>query len=196
MERKNQGFTLIEVIVSLGLLVMIIGLLPLTTIIQNSNTYSSGSTAMTNIAMSLSESLNMTKFADVGADPFVNCLDDTGLVDNGSSQGVCKEGPLNQLGQTSNENAYFNLSNDNVYFYYRFSVICSNTLNLPGGYTGSVCSMPNSNLQGGPVVNDLKCVAANYTNLTKEVKVLVAYSDKYGKCKKLSLSSWKVGYDY
>lgn len=189
MNDKNQGFSLLEVMISLGLLVMIIGLMPLVTVIQNSNTYSSGSTAMTNIAMTLSEQLGMLDFAVVGVDPIVNCTDSDGHVVNASRFGVCREGPMNQLGYTNLEN-----SSDDVYFYYRYSVICTNTMNLPGGYTGDVCSLPTANYVGGPVVNDLACVAANYTNTSKEIKIVVSYRDKAGKCKKSSLNSWKVSY--
>lgn len=194
MNQRNQGFTLIEVVVSLGLLIMIIGLLPMVTIIQNSNTYSSGSTAMTNIAMSLVERLNMQSFTELGSDNWSDCKDAGGHAQRGTSQGVCIEGPLNQLGQTETYNTYLNMSDDFLYRFYRFSVVCSNTLNLPGGYSGTRCPFPSNNAVGGPVSNELSCSAANYSNSTKEIKVLVAYTDKYGKCKKQLLRSWKVSY--
>jgi Tfp pilus assembly protein PilV len=189
MDQKNQGFSLIEVVVSLGLLVMIIGLMPLLTVIQNSNNYSSNSTSMINIAMALSEELNMLDFTLVGSDTFANCTDSSGHVVNGSSQGVCMEGPFNQLGYTNLEN-----SSDDVYMYYRYSVVCTSSMNLPGGYTGDICSLPSANYVGGPVVNELNCTAASYTNQSKEIKIMVAYRDKRGKCKKTTLSSWKSSY--
>lgn len=190
MDQKNQeGFSLLEVVISLGLLVMIIGLMPMITIIQQSNSYSAGSTSMTNIAMSLSESLNMMDFAEVGSDSFANCTDTDGYVSNASTQGVCVEGPLNQLGYTNASN-----SSDDVYMYYRYSVVCSNAMNLPGGYTGSVCDLPSANYVGGPVVDELACNATEYSNQSKEIKIVVSYRDKRGKCKKTSLNSWKVSY--
>lgn len=189
MEQKNQGFTLIEVIISLGLLVMIIGLMPLITVIQNSNNYSSGSVSMTNIAMALSEELNMLEFTNLGNNTQANCTDSDGHVINGTSQGVCREGPLNQLGYTNLEN-----SSDDTYMYYRYSVVCTNSMNLPGGYTSDICSMPTSNYVGGPVVDELNCSASTYTNQSKEIKIVVAYRDKRGKCKKTSLQSWKTSY--
>ncbi|MEZ4846980.1 MAG: hypothetical protein R2877_08680 [Bdellovibrionota bacterium] len=168
---------------------MIIGLMPLVTVIQNSNTYSSSSTSMINIAMTLSEELNMLDFSAVGSDPYANCTDTSGHVINGTSQGICREGPLNQLGYTNLEN-----SSDDVYMYYRYSVVCTNSMNLPGGYTGDVCTLPDSNYVGGPVVDDLSCAASSYTNQSKEIKIVVAYRDKRGKCKKSTLSSWKTTY--
>lgn len=191
MKQNNQeGFTLLEVIISLGLLIMIMGLMPLVTVIQNSNTYSQDSTSMTNIAMTLSESLTNVAFNYLGTDPYASCKDAYGQVVNGSSTGVCVEGPLNQLGYTNLEN-----SSDDVYMYYRYSIICKSTANLPGGYTGDVCSMPTANYVGGPVVDDLNCTAASYTNTAKEIKIVVAYRDKKGRCKKSALRSWKISYD-
>jgi prepilin-type N-terminal cleavage/methylation domain-containing protein len=187
---SNQGFTLLEVIVSLGLLVMIMGLLPLITVIQNSNSYSSGSTSSTNIALSLSEILGNMDFAYLGTTPANSCTDSEGYAINGSSNGICREGPLNQLGYTSLDNT----SDDDIYFYYRYSVVCTNSANLPGGYTGDICSLPTANYIGGPVVNDLNCTAASYTNQSKEIKIMVAYRDRRGKCKKTLLRSWKVSY--
>jgi hypothetical protein len=187
---NKEGFTLLEVIISLGLLIMIIGLMPLITVIQNSNNYSSGSTSMTNIAMALSENLNMLDFAIVGSDPYVNCTDEDGKVDNGSRFGVCREGPLNELGYSNLEN-----STDTNFFYYRYSIVCTNAMNLPGGYTGDVCTLPSANYVGGPVVDDLNCTASSYTNTSKEIKVVVAYRDKRGKCRKTSLRSWKASYE-
>lgn len=188
-QKNQQGFSLLEVIISLGLLVMIIGLMPMITVIQQSNMYSAGSTSMTNIAMSLSESLGMMDYTRVGADTYANCTDSDGLVQNASRFGVCVEGPLNQLGYTNLEN-----STDDVYMFYRYSIVCTNLANLPGGYTGSVCDMPTANRVGGPVVDDLKCNASEYSNTSKEIKIVVAYRDKRGKCKKTNLKSWKVSY--
>ncbi len=188
-QKNQEGFSLLEVIISLGLLVMIIGLMPMITVIQQSNMYSAGSTSMTNIAMSLSESLGMMDYALVGSDSVANCTDSDGLVQNASRYGVCVEGPLNQLGYSNLEN-----SSDDVYMYYRYSVVCTNLMNLPGGYTGSVCDLPSANYVGGPVVDDLKCNASEYSNISKEIKIVVAYRDKRGKCKKTSLKSWKVSY--
>ena len=181
---------MLEVIISLGLLVMIMGLMPLVTVIQNSNLYSSDSTAMTNIAMTLSENLSNVPFANLGIDAYNNCKDSTGQVVNGTLGKVCAEGPLNQLGYTNLEN-----SSDDVYMFYRYSVICTNTTNLPGGYTSDVCSLPSSNYVGGPVIDDLNCTASSYTNIAKEIKIVVAYRDKHGKCKKSALKSWKINYD-
>jgi len=190
IDQKNQdGFSLLEVVISLGLLVMIIGLMPMITVIQQSNMYSGGSTSMTNIAMTLSEELNMKDFAAVGSDSFANCLDVDGQVMNASDDGVCVEGPLNQLGYTNLQN-----SSDDVYMFYRYSVICTSAMNLPGGYTGSVCDLPSANYVGGPVVDDLACNASEYSNLSKEIKIMVGYRDKRGKCKSTSLKSWKVSY--
>lgn len=194
MNQRNQGFTLIEVVVSLGLLIMIIGLLPMVTIIQNSNNYSSGSTAMTNIAMALIERYNMMSFSQLGSDSAMSCIDEGGVAMNGSSNGVCVENKMNQLGQTQGYNTYLNMSDDDIYFYQRFSVVCTNTFNLPGGYVGQRCPYPTANSGTGPVANELSCSASNYTNQTKEIKVLVAYTDKYGKCRKQGLRSWKVNY--
>ena len=191
MKQNNQeGFTLLEVIISLGLLVMIMGLMPLVTVIQNSNTYSSDSTSMTNIAMTLSEQLGNVGFTTLGADSVAGCKDSTGQVVNGTSSGICAEGPLNQLGYTNLEN-----SSDDVYMFYRYSVVCKSTANLPGGYTGEICDLPTSNYVGGPVVDDLNCTASSYTNTSKEIKIIVAYRDKHGRCKKTSLKSWKISYD-
>jgi Tfp pilus assembly protein PilV len=190
MDQKNQdGFSLLEVIISLGLLIMIIGLMPMITVVQQSNIHSAGSTSMTNIAMSLSESLGMMDYSDVGSDSFANCTDAEGYVANSSTEGVCVEGPLNQLGYTNASN-----SSDDVYMYYRYSVVCTSAANLPGGYTQSVCDLPSANYVGGPVVDDLACNASEYSNISKEIKVVVAYRDKNGKCKKTSLRSWKVSY--
>ncbi len=188
--KNNDGFSMLEVVISLGLLVMIIGLMPLVTVIQNSNLYSADSTSMTNLAMTLSETLGNVGFSTLGSDTSGSCVDSTGQVINGTLGKVCIEGPLNQLGYTNLEN-----SSDDVYMFYRYSVVCGNTTNLPGGYTGDVCSLPTSNYVGGPVVDDLNCTASSYTNISKEIKIVVAYRDKKGKCKKTTLKSWKINYD-
>lgn len=190
MNKQDQGFTLLEVIISLGLLVMIFGLLPLMTVIQNSNIYSSHTTSMTNIAMTLSEQLAMIDFNLVGSSTYNMCKFPTdGKVYYGTSAGVCVEGPLNQLGYTNLEN-----SSDHVYMYYRQSVVCTNTSNITGGYTGEPCYMNPSNYHYGPVPDSLSCVAANYTNAQKEIKILVMYLDKRGKCKTTGLRSMKTVY--
>ena len=187
---KHKGFTLLEVIVSLGLLVMIIGLLPLIGVVQQNNAFTSNNTNATNIALSLSEMLVNLPFTQLGSDNAGACLGSDGHVVNAKSNVLCKESSLNSLGYTSTE-----VSSDPVYMFDRYVVVCTNALNLPGGYTAEACGLPSSNFTGGPVPDELKCVSTDYNANSKGVKILVTYRDRKGTCKKVGLQSFKVNFD-
>lgn len=186
---SNRGFSLVEVVISMGLLIMIIGLLPMSSLIQQSNQYSMNKTYATNIALNLSEELIGVSFADLGSDLYDSCVNGDGKAVFSSSNGVCVEDLLNNTGYTELEG-----DGDDSYIFTRASVVCTNAVTIPGGYTDP-CSIPPANLSGGPVPDELACTASDYDARTKGVKVLVTYRDRNGRCFSSTLESTKINTD-
>lgn len=187
-QKVSAGFSLIEIIVSMGLLILIIGFLPMASLVQQSNQYSMNRTYATNIALNLSEELITLHFDDLGNLSFDDCVDEDGKTQQSSSNGVCAEDPMNITGYTESE-----AMGQEVYFFTRYSVVCTDTTDIAGGLEDS-CDIPVDNLETGPVPDTLACNSADYTPQSKGIKILVTYRDKAGKCFTSSLEASKVSY--
>lgn len=182
--QKSSGFTLIEAIISMGLLaIMMLYFLPSLLVMNKSNAVSEKGVAASNIALTLVEQLYNENWANVGSHTLAGCKNSNGKVTLGTSQGVCSESLLNNTGYSAAE-----ATGDTIYPFKRHSVVCNNALTIAGTYTGDVCNLPTS----GPMPSELSCNPANYDANKKEIKVLVAYYDGDGKCHHYGLNHLKI----
>ncbi len=182
------GFTLVEVIVSLLVMsTILLWFIPTIAVFHYANRSSSAQTTTSTLSLMLAEQLYNLTFAELGSDAAATCLDPEGKAIKGTADGVCKEDLLNNTGHSQAE-----AEGETKYKYQRYSIVCSDSLDLAGGYAGTPCDLPSANLTTGPVPSELSCAAADYSADQKEIKVVVAYYDSHGKCHASHLQTMKL----
>jgi type II secretory pathway pseudopilin PulG len=175
---SQAAFTLLEVIIGLVLaMTMLISFIPTLFVMGANQKTSSDRTSASNVGISLVEQLYNLDFTVLGTDTYTNCKNANGKVVKGTTGGVCAEDLLSETGYSSTQG-----SGETSFYFKRYSIVCTNSNDLAGGYTGDACSIPTANLTAGPVPDGLKCVSSSYTASLKEIKVLTAVLDRNGKC--------------
>lgn len=170
--RKQQGFSLLEMMI--GMLILIIAVMGFTSMLfiqTQGNKVARGTDEAATIAQGTVESLSNVQFSVLGTDASVPCP-------NGRSNAdVCTEGPLNRLGSTTGQEPYL---------YYRSIVICQSGSTAAAGASPQQCG---DALSGANRPSELACNTLTLSSREKMIRVLVSWTDKYGRCHSVNTDS-------